>query len=43
MSACLGDEAVEVGVSGSLDVEVSSTDVVDGFIVVHHRHFGVLQ
>jgi hypothetical protein len=29
----LADESVQVGVGGSLDVEVSSTDVVDGLVV----------
>jgi len=29
----LGDESVEVSVSGSLDVQLSSADIVDGFIV----------
>ena len=29
----LADESVQVGVGGSLDVEVSSTDVVDGLVI----------
>jgi len=39
----LGDESVEVGVGGSLDVEVSSADVVDGLVVEHDGNVGVLQ
>ncbi|WVZ23796.1 hypothetical protein V8G54_002340 [Vigna mungo] len=39
----LRDEAVQVGVSGSLDVEGSPADVVDGFIVQEDSHVGVLQ
>ncbi|BAT88653.1 hypothetical protein VIGAN_05220100 [Vigna angularis var. angularis] len=39
----LRDEAVQVGVSGSLDVEGSPTDVVDGFIVQQDNHVGMLQ
>jgi len=39
----LGDESVEVGVGGSLDVEVSSADIVDGFVVEHDGDIGVLE
>lgn len=39
----LGDEAVQVGIGGSLDVEGSPADVVDGFIVQQDSHVGVLQ
>merc|ERR1712227_296350 len=38
----LGDESVKVGVGGSLDIEVSSADVIDGFIVDHDSDIGVL-
>merc|ERR1719181_1310733 len=31
----LSDQSVEVGVGGSLDVEVSAADVVDGLVVEH--------
>lgn len=39
----LRDEAVQVGVGGTLDVQAAATNVVDGFIVVHHGNFRVLQ
>jgi hypothetical protein len=39
----LGDESVEVGVGGSLDVEVSSADVIDGFVIDHDSNIGVLE
>jgi len=39
----LGNESVEVGVGWSLDVEVSSADVIDGFVVDHDSNIGVLE
>merc|ERR1719259_1494496 len=39
----LPDEPVEVGVSGSFDVQVAAADVVDGLIVDHESAVGVLQ
>jgi hypothetical protein len=39
----LGDESVEVGVGGSLDVEVSPADVVDSLVVEHDGDVGVLE
>jgi hypothetical protein len=39
----LGDESVKVGVSGRLDTEVLSADVVDGFVVDHERTVNVLE
>jgi hypothetical protein len=39
----LGDESVQVGISRPLDVQIPAANVVDGFIVVHHGHFGVFQ
>lgn len=39
----LADQSVEVSVCWPLDVEVSSTDVVDGFVVHHEGAVGVLQ
>jgi hypothetical protein len=39
----LSDESVQVGVGGSFDVEVSSADVIDGFVVEHDSDVGVLQ
>jgi len=39
----LGDESVKVGVGWSLDVEVSSADVIDGFVIDHDGNIGVLE
>jgi len=39
----LTDEPVEVGVGWSLDVEVPSADVVDGFVVDHKGTVGVFE
>jgi hypothetical protein len=39
----LSDESVQVGVSGSLDVQLSAADVVDGFVIEHDGHILMLQ
>jgi hypothetical protein len=39
----LSDQPVQVGVSWSLDVEVSSADIVDGFVINHESTVGVFQ
>ena len=39
----LGDESVQVGVGGSLDIEVSSADIVNGLVVEHDGDIGVLK
>ena len=39
----LGDQSVQVGVSGSLNIEVSAADVVDGLVVEHDGDVGVLE
>uniref|UniRef100_A0A0E9XNY8 Uncharacterized protein n=1 Tax=Anguilla anguilla TaxID=7936 RepID=A0A0E9XNY8_ANGAN len=39
----LADEPVEVGVRGTLNIEVSAADVIDGLIVHHESAVGVLQ
>ena len=39
----LTNEPVQVGVGGSLDVQVPSADVIDGFIVDHEGTVGVLK
>jgi len=39
----LSDESVQVGVGGSLDVQVSSADIVDGLVVEHDGDVGVLE
>jgi len=39
----LSDQPVQVGVGWSFDVEVSSADIVDGFVIDHESAIGVLQ
>jgi len=39
----LGDESVEVGVGWSLDVQSSSADIVDSFVVKHNGDISVLE
>jgi len=39
----LGDQSVQVGVGGPLDVEVSTADVVHGLVVEHDGDVGVLE
>ena len=39
----LGNESVQVGVGGSLDVEISAADIVDGLVVEHDGDVGVLE
>jgi hypothetical protein len=39
----LGDESVQVSVSGSFDVQLSSADIVDGFVVEHNGDIGVFE
>ena len=39
----LRDKSVEVGVGGSLDVKVSSADIVDGLVVEHDSDVSVLK
>jgi hypothetical protein len=39
----LSDESVQVGVGGSLNIEVSSADIVDGFVVQHNGDIGVFE
>jgi len=39
----LGDQSVQVGVGWSLNVELSSADIVDSFIVEHDGDISVLQ
>ena len=33
----LSNKSVQVGVGGSFDIEISSADIVDGFIVEHDK------
>jgi len=39
----LGNESVQVGVGWSLDVEVSSADVIDGFVIKDDGNIGMLE
>ena len=39
----LSDKSVQVGVGWSLDIEVSSADIVDGLVVEHDGDIGVLK
>ena len=39
----LSDESVQVGVGWSLDIEVSSADIVDGLVIKDNGNIGVLQ
>jgi hypothetical protein len=39
----LGDQSVQVGVGGPLNVEVAAADVIDGLVVEHNCDVGVLQ
>ena len=39
----LRDESVQVGVSGSLNVEVSSADIIDSLVIEHDGDISVLE
>jgi len=39
----LSDESVKVGVGWSLDIEVSSADIINGFVIDHDGDIGVLE
>ena len=39
----LGNESVKVGVGWSLDIEVSSADIINGFVIDHDGNIGVLE
>ena len=39
----LGDKSVQVGVGGSLNIKVSSADIIDGFVIKHNCDISVLQ
>ncbi len=38
----LSDQSVQVGVGWSLNIQVSSADIIDGFVVQHDANIGVL-
>jgi hypothetical protein len=39
----LGDQSVQVGVGGALNIEVTAADIVDGLVVEHDGDIGVLE
>jgi hypothetical protein len=39
----LGNESVQVGVGWSLDIKISSADVIDGFVINHNGDISVLK
>jgi len=39
----LSDKSVQVGVGWSLDIEVSSADIINGFVIDHDGDIGVLE
>jgi len=39
----LSYQPVQVGLGGAFNVQVASTDVLDGLVVQHDGHVGVLQ
>ena len=39
----LGNESVQVGVGWSLDIEVSSADIVNGLVIDHNSNIGMLE
>ena len=39
----LGNESVQVGVGGSFNIQVSSADIVDSFVIEHDCDISVFQ
>jgi hypothetical protein len=39
----LGNKSVQVSVSGSFDVQLSSADVIDGFVIEHNGDISVFK
>ena len=39
----LSDESVQVGVGWSFNIEVSSADIIDGFVIEHNSNISVFQ
>ena len=39
----MSNKTVEVGIGGSLNIKVATTDVIDGLIVNHERTVGMLK
>ena len=39
----LGNESVQVGVGWSFDIEISSADIINGFVINHNGNISVLK
>ena len=39
----MSNESVQVGIGGSLNIEVSSADIIDGFVIKHNGDISVLK
>ena len=39
----LSDQSVKIGVSWSLDVQLSSADIIEGLVIEHDSNVGVLE
>jgi len=39
----LSDESVQVGVGGSFDIELSSADIVDSFVIKHNSNISMFK
>ena len=39
----MSNKSVQVGVGWSFDVEVSSADIIDGFVIEHNGNISVLK
>jgi len=39
----LSDESVQVGVGWSLNIKISSADIIDGFVIEDNGDIGVLE
>ena len=39
----LGNKSVKIGVGWSLDIEVSSADIINGFVIDHDSNISVLE
>ena len=39
----LGNKSVKVGVGWSLDIKVSSADIINGFVIDHDSNIGMLK
>ena len=39
----LGDKSVQVSVGRSLNIEISSADIIDGFVIEHGSNISVLK